>query len=193
MILGTDVGKTDSGVLYLHDLFHIDGRHHGKLIEHFGTALNIRAAVKQHEEAVFRRKNRCECGTLDALDSLDKNGCADTQSAAVARAHEGVSSALIEQAETDCHRAVFLCLADAIRLVLHRDNVGTILYLHIIQGNVILLCRLADDILPACQQDVYAEFLDRLSAALDDFERRVVTAEGVYNNCHTIHPYPIVL
>ena len=125
-------------------------------------------------------------GAADAVDALGDEGGAGEQRAGGAGGHHGVAAAVFQQRQAYAHGRVLFPAEYGGRVVahLHRLRCGD-------NGRAVRQVRQAAGLdsvqnggLVAGEHDVRAEALLRLQRALDDLQRGVVAAHGVYNDLH---------
>ena len=142
--LCADICKADARLLNTHDLLHIHRAHHAELLQHFGAAFVVCAAVCQHEKALGFRHERCKCHALDAFDALDEQCGANDECAAVAGGRKRIALALCQSAQADRHRALLFGARDRCGLILHRDDIRAVDDLKIGNVNIQLFRRCSD-------------------------------------------------
>ena len=102
-VLGTDVQQADARVLAAHKFLGIEAAHIRKLKQIFRRALDVRAAVDEHDAVLPARKNRRHRRAADAADALDGQRRSGEERAGAARGDYCVALAVLEHRERDGH------------------------------------------------------------------------------------------
>ena len=184
-LLGADVQQTYPGLLYPHGLFHEYAAENCELLKHFGSALQVCAAVNNSVSSSAKTGHEgYQCGPLDALYPLADHGSADNYRGGASGADECVRIAVRQVVQRLAHGSPGILLDNRLGCVLGGDDAIRRNKLDVAVGDIQFLHALHEKLLIAGYRDVDTEFIHGKSRALEYFVRGIVAAKSIYNDFH---------
>ena len=171
------------------DPVHVAAAHDGEGRQHFGAALDVRAAVQQQVGLLFGGHHGGQRRALDALQGADDEAGAHMQCAGAAGGDKGVAPALLEQVQAHDDGGILLAADGTGRLIAHLDGLGAVHQLDAVQRDVVLCGGLADQLLIAHADERDAILLDSCGCAFQHSQRGVVAAHHVHDDLHSSSPF----
>ena len=158
----------------------------GELQQVLRRTLGVGAAVDQHAASGGGGHDRSHGGPANAPHTLGNEGSAGQQRAGGAGGDKGVALAVPQQGQAHAHGAVLLPAEHRGGIVLHGNFLGGGHDIHALRQLLYAALgeRFPDGGLVAGEGDVHAPALLSLQGTLDDGQRRVVAAHGVYDDPH---------
>ena len=180
-----DIHQCHLRIFDTENIFYIDRAHLCKLLQIFGLAIHICAAVQQEGKACFCGQAGTQSGTLHTGQAPDNQQCACQQCACAARRNNRIRFAVFHQIQRNHQRRILFAANRHRRRFIRTDDLGS-LYDFNSFLIILIFCQLRTKLLRGANQlNIYIQFLHCIHCTLDGFHGRIIAAHCVQCYCNS--------